>query len=200
MDSRFISMLMTFRLFLSQKQGTAIMRQWNKWRPVFRTLSLWCMLNEKTELLVVTSTRQKGKVTIPGLKVGSHYITLKQSARNIGIMFDDSMNMEAQINTICQKAYFHHRNIKSIRKCLAYKATEQLIHAFVTSTLDNGNALLDGLPASLLSKLQRIQNTAARILTLTPKYDHITPVLQSLHWLPVSKRYISKFSWCHGVP
>jgi len=161
-------------------------------------ISSWMQANklklndEKTELLVITSTRQKGNITIPGLKVGSCYITPKQSARNIGIMFDDCMNMEAQIKTICRKAFFHLRNIQSIRRCLTFRATEQLIHAFVTSTLDNGNALLFGLPTSLLSKLQRIQNTAARILTHTPKYDHITPVLQRLHWLPVNRRITFK--------
>ena len=31
-------------------------------------------------------------------------------------------------------------------------------------------------------------NTAARILTRTPKNYHITPVLASLHWLPVKAR------------
>jgi len=36
--------------------------------------------------------------------------------------------------------------------------------------------------------LQRIQNSAARIVTNTRKYDHITPILQKLHWLPVRQR------------
>ena len=39
-----------------------------------------------------------------------------------------------------------------------------------------------------MSRLQRIQNVAARILTGTPKSDHITPVLSSLHWLPIDQR------------
>jgi hypothetical protein len=52
--------------------------------------------------------------------------------------------------------------------------------------------LLIGLPASLISCLQRVQNTAARILTGTPKYARITPVLQELHWLPVEQRILYK--------
>ena len=39
-----------------------------------------------------------------------------------------------------------------------------------------------------LQRLQRAQNTAARIVTRTKKLDHITPVLQQLHWLPVPHR------------
>ncbi len=39
-----------------------------------------------------------------------------------------------------------------------------------------------------LDSLQLIQNAAARILTRTRKSEHITPVLRSLHWLPVTFR------------
>ena len=43
-----------------------------------------------------------------------------------------------------------------------------------------------------LKKLQYVQNTAARIITRTRKFDHITPVLADLHWLPVSYRIVFK--------
>ena len=36
--------------------------------------------------------------------------------------------------------------------------------------------------------LQSVQNAAARFITITWKYDHITPVLLNLHWLPVRQR------------
>ena len=55
-----------------------------------------------------------------------------------------------------------------------------------------GNSLLFGLPDKQLSRLQRIQNTAARVVTLTKKHSHITPVLLDLHWLPISSRIIFK--------
>ena len=57
---------------------------------------------------------------------------------------------------------------------------------FVTSRLDN--ALISGYPDKAPNKLQLVLNTAAKILTRTKKCDHITPVLASLHWLPVKAR------------
>ena len=61
-----------------------------------------------------------------------------------------------------------------------------LVHAFVSSRLDYCNALLIGLPKYQIDRLQSALNTAARIITFTCKYDHITPVLVRLHCLPVS--------------
>ena len=66
-----------------------------------------------------------------------------------------------------------------------------------SSRLDNGNALLCGITERQLNKLQLAQNAAARMLTRTRKVDHISPVLQRLHWLPVRYRIISNFFFSH---
>ncbi len=68
---------------------------------------------------------------------------------------------------------------------LSTSNAEMLIHAFMTSRLDYCNALLGGCSARLINKLQLVQNAAARVLTRTRKYDHISPVLSTLHWLPI---------------
>ena len=92
------------------------------------------------------------------------------------------------MNDVSRTAYYHLYNIGRIRCYLSQSAAEQLVHAFITSKLDYCNALLCGLPSLLTKKLQRIQNAAARIITRTSRSAHITPVLFSLHWLPVCQR------------
>ncbi len=85
-------------------------------------------------------------------------------------------------------AFFHLRNIAKLRNMLTVSDAEKLVHAFIISRLDYCNALLGGYPASSINKLQIVQNAAARVLTRSRKYDHITPILQSLHWLPIKFR------------
>ena len=74
----------------------------------------------------------------------------------------------------------------------------------MTTRLDYCNALYVGVSASSIARLQMVQNAAARLLTGTRKYEHITPVLASLHWLPVQFRIHFKillfvFKSLHGL-
>ena len=75
---------------------------------------------------------------------------------------------------------------------LTEDTTKTLVYAFISSRLDYCNSLLYGVSDGLLMKLQAVQNAAARVVTGTRKFEHITPVLRELHWLPVRRRIIFK--------
>ncbi|KAG7499322.1 hypothetical protein JOB18_034886 [Solea senegalensis] len=79
-------------------------------------------------------------------------------------------------------------NIRRIRPLLTQKAAQVLVQALVISRLDYCNSLLAGLPACAIGPLQLIQNAAARLVFNLPKFSHTTPLLRSLHWLPVAAR------------
>ena len=64
---------------------------------------------------------------------------------------------------------------------LTQEALVTVVHAFVTSRVDYGNLLLYGISDYNINRLQRIQNSSARIVTNTQKYYHIGPILQKLH-------------------
>ena len=49
--------------------------------------------------------------------------------------------------------------------------------------LDYGNATLAGLPASQLRRLQSVLNAAATLTHRSSRYEHVTLMLQDLHWL-----------------
>ncbi len=103
---------------------------------------------------------------------------------NLGVLFDSNLSFESHISSICKTAFFHLKNISKLQPMLSTSNAEMLIHAFMTSRLDYCNALLGAWFACLINKLQMVQNAAARVLTRTRKYDHISSVLSTLHWLP----------------
>ena len=96
--------------------------------------------------------------------------------------------MKNQISSVCRAAFLELRRIASIRQFLSRKATAILINAFITSRLDYCNSVLAGLPSEQISRLQRVQNSSARLVMRKRRRDHITPVLKELHWLPVNYR------------
>ena len=102
------------------------------------------------------------------------------------------MNFDEHIKNICRVAFYHIRNIAKIRKFLSCDTVKTLMHAFVTSQIDSCNALLFGLPNFLIQRLQYVLNSAARVIARCRKFDHITPLLIELHWLPVEQRIIFK--------
>ncbi len=101
----------------------------------------------------------------------------------MGVILDSNLSFENHISHVTKTAFFHHRNIAKLRNMLTVSDEEKLVHAFMTSRLDYCNALLGDCPASSINKLHMVQNAVARVLIRSRKYDHITPILQSLHWL-----------------
>ena len=101
--------------------------------------------------------------------------------------------MQSQSNT-CKAAYIQIRHISSIWHLLTTQATQTLVCSLVLSRLDYCNSLLSGCPQYLLDKLQKVQNAAARLVCKAKKSDHIHPILETLHWLPVTHRIQYKIS------
>ena len=97
---------------------------------------------DKTEAIFGLSHRLK-KVSVESIPVGDASIIPSSRAKNLGIMQDSSMSMAAHISRVCSAAHLHLRNIRArIRPFLSHTTTEQLVHVFVTSRFDTGNALL----------------------------------------------------------
>ena len=100
--------------------------------------------------------------------------------------------MDVQVSKTCKAAWFHLRNVSKIKSYLPEEQLKTVIHAFVISQLDFNNLLLAGSRDNSIAKLQRVQNAAARLVTGTDNFSHITPVLKHLHWLPVHHRITFK--------
>jgi hypothetical protein len=180
------------QLYISSKPDE--ISQFSKLAECINEIKDWMTRNflllnsDKTEVLIIGPKTSKNKPLKYNLTLDGCTVTSSSTAKNLGVIFDTNLSFENQITNVCRTAFFHLRNIAKIRHMLSVADAEKLIHAFMTSRLDYCNALLGGCPARSINKLQLVQNAAARVLTRTKKYDHISPILSSLHWLPVKFR------------
>ena len=137
---------------------------------------------------MIGTRQQLAKVNVTSIRVGNHLITKSRSVRNLGTWFNDTFDMSQHVTNLCSASFFQLHNIRRIRKYLMQEAAATLVHSFVTCRIDYCNSLLYGLPDYQLSKLQRVQNSAARLVYKESKFCHITPLLMKLHWLPIIYR------------
>ena len=144
---------------------------------------------EKTEILPVAShdclsSLGRDSVSSVGrdsVDIGGKHIPFRSSVRNLGVHLDQTLSLQQQIGSVCRTAYLELRRIASIRSYLTHRATAQLVSSTIISRLDYFNSTLAGLLLKQISRLQRVQNNAAKLVLRKSKYDHVTPLLQELH-------------------
>ena len=160
-------------------------------------ISSWLRINklmlnsDKTEVLHVSSHFQHSE-PLPPIQIGPAVINATPKVRDLGVVYDNHLVMSSHVTKLCQAANLALRNIGQLRRFLDQPTTERLVHAFISSRIDYCNSLLYGLPNTEISKLQRIQNSAARVVCRAPKWHDIGLILRKLHWLPVCKRILFK--------
>ena len=148
------------------------------------------MLNpSKTEFLLFGLPKQLSKIENPSLSMTSTVtLTPVSSARNLGVLFDSNLSLSDHISSITKSCLFHVRDIRRLRPILDQTTARNIATALIHSKLDYCNSLFLNLPANQLDRLQLVLNSAARAVTKTPKFHHITPILKSLHWLKITER------------
>jgi len=128
---------------------------------------------------------QLDKINIRSVPVHSSTVSIIDSARDLGVVIDSRLTMSEQVNVLCRAGYYQLCQLRPVARSLPQECAKTLVQAFISSCLDYCNTLLYGISNSLFRRLQLIQNAAARFLTGASRRDHISPVLRSLHWLPV---------------
>ena len=155
------------------------------------------MNDDKTELLLV-ATKQKLKVAndvlSSGLIVSDTNIPFSPSVRNLGVFLDGTLSMDSHISYLSKALYFQLRRIGKIRHLLSVESANKLCVSLILSKLDYCNALLYDILDNHLTRLQRIQNSAARLVLRRDKRSSASDLLKTLHWLPVRARIEYKLS------
>ena len=144
---------------------------------------------DKTEFLLIGHPKQLSKLDHPTLSLPDNVIlSPAKSARNLGVIFDSNLSFTDHISAISKSCLYHIRDLKRIRSTIDQSTARIIATALIHSKLDYCNSLLLNLPASHLNRLQLVLNSAARAVTRTSKFRHISPILKDLHWLKINER------------
>ena len=100
-------------------------------------------------------------------------IKFANTVHNLGVCLDPTLSFQQQISSVCRICYLELRRISAIRHYLSEDVTpKNLLCVFFLSRLDYCNSLLAGCPKYRLSKLQKVQNNAARLIFRTTRSAH----------------------------
>jgi hypothetical protein len=143
----------------------------------------------KTEFLIIGLPQQLSKLSFPTIRLPNN-VTLSpvDSARNLGVILDKNLTYAQHISSISKSCFLNIRDLRRIRSTIDRTTASTIATSLIHSKVDYCNSLLLNLPATQINRLQLVLNSAARAVTRTPKFHHITPILKSLHWLTINQR------------
>jgi len=148
-----------------------------------------CLNPNKSEaILLGTPAATKRSDNPTTVNIAGAVIPVSSTLKSLGITLDSQLTFRQHINDVCKISYFHLRSMRHVRSCLPPQILRTVACSIVNAKLDYCNSLLYGITKENTNRLQLVQNSLARLITGTRKFDHITPVLAKLHWLPVSYR------------
>ena len=151
---------------------------------------------DKTEFLLIGNERQQSKylsmfpIELLGVKTNP-----AKSAHNLSVILDKNFTFRSHISVVCNLCFYHMRDLRRIRRHLDLDSAKLLATALVSSRLDSCNSLLYGIADIDLTRLQRVQNQLAYLVTKSPPFTRSIPMLCSLHWLPVRFRILFKINF-----
>ena len=142
----------------------------------------------KTEYLLVGKRCDLNRLYNMPLIINDNQIKVVETVKDLGVLLDCNLSMNAQISNVVRTTGYYLRNIAFIRKYLDTDSLKKLVYNYVISRLDYCNSIYYGLPKFQLRKLQNMFNRAARLIEGVGRRERITPVLIKLHWLPIKAR------------
>ena len=158
----------------------------------------------KTDFIYFGSKHQLKKCTFDKININNETIQRSDTVKYLGGHLDQNLNLKKHVITKSKAAMMNIQKIRLMRKFLTRDICYQLTLSLAISCLDYSNAILIGCPDTTLSLMQKVQNTAARMILNKHQSYSATECFKQLHWLPIKSRIIYKvftivFKCRHGM-
>ena len=144
---------------------------------------------DKSKVLLVARKANAEKFAHgTGVRVVDSDIAFSVQLKSLGMTLDQNVSSNQHISNIVKSSNYNIWALRHIRPMLGKKVANTVVCSIVSTRLDYCNSLLYGTSVRDIQRLQRIQNSLARVVTGVKRREHIRPVLKDLHWLPVAQR------------
>ena len=148
--------------------------------------------DDKTEAMTV-GTRFRSSVSCgEHFKFGDYEIPFKPFVKSLYVFFYSNLTMSKQVGNLCRTAYLEICRLGIIRPFLTEKATTQIVCCRILNRHDYCNSLLAGTTSEQMSRIQRFQNSAAKLILKKRRRDHATPLLKNYTGFQLNKEQILK--------
>ena len=146
---------------------------------------------EKTKYLLIGTRQQLQNLpTDMCLNFLGETIRPVPSAKDLGLIRDTNMSYDCHITELVSSCMSKLSQINRVSKCFDKETIFLLVSALVINKLLYCSSAWSNTSAKNINKLQLVQNFACRIVTNSKKFDHISPKLQELNWLPVKEHLL----------
>ena len=147
---------------------------------------------DKTEIIVMCPSSLNDKVIIKGIFFENQCIRFSSKLKNVGVVIDKNLKFDSHVNTVVSHCYALIKDVRRIRDYLKREDLEKLVHAIISHRLDYCNSIYLNISKKNIQKLQKCQNSAARLIMRKTKADCSKSLLNELHWLPIEVRIVYK--------
>ena len=171
----------------------------------------WCfqnllLLNPEKNKLMVYGTRQM-LARLPNdfcLSLLENDLIPEDAVKDLGLTLDRKLSFDDHIVKVTASCMSILGQINRVKHVFYLELLTLVINALVFSKLLYCSSVWSSTTGKNIKKLQYIQNFAARIISGHGKYDHVTPILKELHWIPVNEHLyyrdaILAFKYMNGM-
>ena len=149
----------------------------------------------KTEMLLCGDSRQLSQIDPPSIIFMDNVLQCSETVRNLGVVMDPSLSYGCHIDKVIHKCVGILIGILNAKHAIPPSVLIKVIDALVFSHIRYCVQVYGSANRSNISKLQKVFNFAARVISGRRKYDHISHVLNQLGWLS-AHQIVSYFDLC----
>ena len=148
-------------------------------------------LNEGKSVYIIIGSRHNinkiNELNLPDIKINNKVIERETSVRNLGVIFDEIMSWDPEINKCIKNGYDKLRHAYRFKNFLSKNSKKLIVQSYILSQFNYSSIILQNLTKAQMDKLQKFQNTCVRFILNLRKFDHISEGRASLGFLKMSR-------------